>query len=1229
MGRDWEIFWNDDNEEERESDLTLDLKDAAEDGTGTSSVGASDIDEIQESASTIKSDKSDNNNKLHSDPMEDASTIKTKSDTDKIGKTHTSTKNELNDSSQGNSSRSDEVMKTEETENTPPLPGEVGAEAGQAMTDQEDKVEHEDGWYLGHIEEFIGDDDDGNALFKIRFVGDENTCEMSLRQEDVRPCSQRWIIRSLALLQLIDVQKIDALPQARNLPRDVEKLSSIRARFENASLSVLTKAFVQENQSSAAVSLSSFFNEERIKAVRKLACLVEEQIYLRSMLGSVEEDELGAYEYDTGCEAQPPPPSEAYINHLVKSLTEVKEACAWIEQAYRLMARVYGDSTEGDDRVTRQTLLQVGLGQGKAQIELLSQMDFLTCPSGKKRKRATKSHSSPEKTASQRLQNRNKRQRMEALYQNGQPSMSGTHSTLQSPALEMEPQDLWVSTDVVAQYLRRVLPENLPWYFRAVVDMFMTVDTLLVERFRTWESSAEVYLCRQEKTRVSTCVEATDPIDVGSTVPDTLEDKEDRQFVSYQNILALVEAAETDPILSHFDFSALLPDLRQKLLDIVDFEVRTLREIGRVFDEVGHVEADSDPILSTLRGQLEIANDPKSKVGNIHPLGGPSTDLTREMIENAIVYRMWYLDMLYVESTRERVDFVESVVNRLTRLPPLQSSVVRSPNECTFDLNLTLDAIAPRVHALSRRPLDQFVLFNRYKTALTDRQGTPENHKWLETQFDLENALRDLIQASVLSIPEEMILCRKDIINWLCSAENVLSNERPSFEEVHRVYNDLENLLRGQSPTRSKVVKDLRPSAYVDSEVRSFVLADLESFNDRYQAKVKRLFLVGKAWKSRYEIIRANLLSHGNRDLSGVEAVAKNHSMVDLKRIDALITEYNTIPVLMEMEYRTLKAVHNSATQWSEMVKQKLESDVSFDDALAFVDHVNAEDFRPKGIILYPTRQNLNSLSELLRWHKQIRVWIGERSLNPRPYRLIAEGAEIIEAFASTRKGDGWYQPLTVDTFDMLSNKLSSQKIKRCLSVQKLQSNPLVTSLLRRLFDRKEETRLNFPLGHLLFFVWELKVENLLDRVKHSAKGCVALEELVFLDQAIPIFDDVIVEKIDSCAPESPRKALHLHVECYQQKLELISNAFSKSKSLQRDCVRNPDEARAHLSVLKETQSFFKGNQLAVDRDLESQLEREIKLFSWMVSPKLDCTCTLSFPKDHSTQLLYTLDTGS
>lgn len=1225
VGRDWEIFWNEDeendevsNQEAKETSSTAN-DDKEKNAASTSQSAAATATENNNDKDTGKlpEKQRDVNERASSKvPAATPDTVMQDADPASQGGVEPSRDSSPPPSDDATTTN---AMETEETESK--ASGNVHndahaeSEADEEMSDaegedddEESKVVHEDGWYLGYIEAFVGEDDAGIAIFRIRFVGDEETCEMPLRQEHVRPCGQRWIIRSLALLQLADPQTVETLPPDTQLPRDAEALSSIRQRFDSVSLPALARACQQAEDSPAEMASLFLFSLERMQGIQKLSCLVEEQIHLRSMLGPVDEDDSETYAYDTGCDTTPSPPSEAYINHLLQSLKDVKDACAWVGRAYRLLTRVYGvdgadNEEENDDRITRETLLDLGLGQGQKQIEILSQLDLLNCSNRKKRKRITKSPSSSEKPASRRLQNRNKRQRIEALYQNSQTSTPVAHGASQQPsALELQPQDLWVSTDVVTQYLRRVLPEDLPWYFSAVADMLRVVDAQLIEKFRSWEQNAEIYLGRRRIEPESSSAEAVVPADAHPNVSDTDENDEEPSYVSYQNILSAVEAAENDSVLSRFDFVSLVADLRRKLLDIDDFEVRTLREICHVLEDVGHVKADTDPLLATLRSQLEIANDPKSKVGNIHPLGRPSTDLTRDMIENAIVYRNWYLDLLYAESTRERVDFVESVVNRSTRLPPLQSSVVRSPSECTFDLSLTLDAIAPRVHTLSRRPLDKFVIFNRYKSALIDRQGAACNHKWLEAKLDLEKALAELSQASVLSIPEEMIFCRKDIINWLRNTEEMWTSDRPPFEMVQDVYNDLDTICRGQSLTRTKVVKDLRQNSQVDSEIRKFVLADLEPFKDRYVTEVRRLFSLGHSWKTRYDGIAAGLLAHGNSEVRAVESGTKNASMIDLKRIEDLIAEYKRLPVSLDTEYKILKGVHGSATQWTETVQQKLGSDISLDDALVVVDNVNAEDVRPRGVILHPTRQNLNCLSDLLRWHQQVRAFLGEGSLNPRPYHLIAEGVEIIEAFSATRKGDGWYQPKSLDVFEMLSSKFSSQKPKRLLSIQKLQSNPLVASLLSRLLGQDEEERLNFPLGHLLFFVWELQVESLLQRVVSSVKGSFTVDELVSVDQAIPCFDKAMLENIDRRASDSPRQSLHRLAASYQGKIESARNAFSKSKSLQRDCIRNPEDARSHFSLLKEIQTFFKGNQLAVDRDLEAQLDREVKLFSWMVS---------------------------
>ena len=1187
VGRDWEIFWNDEEEEEEEERPEHHSNNQKQSAQETMLVEPRDADRPEGSRDV------ESNNSVPGDVRVSESEHVTPEGS-------TSKKKEKR---RGNQSASTGPMETEETSSATQQQQDETSDA--EMSDSSDEeAEYEEGWYMGHIQEYLGNDDQGMATFRIRFVGDEENYEMPLRPEHVRPCNQRWIIRSLALLRATNLEAaLDNLPPDTSLPRDTQALSSIRAQYADVSFPTLVFPKEQEPIASLEGELCPTFGLERLQRVLRGRCLLEEQIYLRSKLGPVEEGEADSYAYDTGCDPQPAPPSEAYINHLTQSMKQVLDATAWVKDAYELLSKVYGDEhLDPSDRITRDMLMKIGLEKAQEHVRVLSTMDVCSCPNKRKRKAPVKSPVA-DKLTSRRLQNRNKRQRIKALFKDDEPTASSQHASLPSAELDLQPQDLWGSTDLVMQYLRRMLPDPPPWYFDVVADMMRILVVRLIEKYRNWEQNAKVILGQRASELDDGTSESTELLEVAPPVDEDDEGEKEENFVSYQAILSAIESTQRDLVLSRFDFSHYVPDLRQKLIEIENFEIRCWREIGRVLEDVGSLSPESDPLLTELRRQLKIANDPASSVGNIHPLGRPSTDLTREVIENAVVYRLWFLDLLYAESTRERADFLENVVGRLSRLPPFQSPVVKSPSESAVDLSLTLDAIAPRAQALSKRVLDNVVISNRYKTTLNDRQGATGNYEWLKAKVDLDQAFIDLGKASVLSVTEEMALCRKDVIHWLSEAEKIVSKEAPSFLEVETMYKSLDSLQNGECCSRLKAVRNLRPNSQVDGEIKRFILADLEPFKDRYVIEIQRLFSMGNAWKGRYDSIAAGLRAHGNKHVDGPATIMKGAAMIDFKRVEDLLEEYKTLPVTLEKEFNKLRAVHHEASEWVAMVHRSLLSDdsIPFDEALAFTDNANAENVRPRGVIVQPTRQVLSTLSDFLRWNQQVRFQIAEAGLDMRPYDLMSDGIEILEAYSLLKRDDGWYSIAAEEITALLMEKASIPKSRRNLSVQKLQSNPLTESFLQRMLGQIEETRGNFPLGHLVFFAWELKAESLLGDIASSPKGSHSVDELCNLLRQLPVFKENLIEDLTKAETMTPYQSLRDLVVSYQEKEEAIRATNAKSKAVQRECIRKPEDVRTHYAGLKDIHNFVKGSNLSIDRDLEIRLEREMKLFSWMV----------------------------
>ena len=191
----------------------------------------------------------------------------------------------------------------------------------------------------------------------------------------------------------------------------------------------------------------------------------------------------------------------------------------------------------------------------------------------------------------------------------------------------------------------------------------------------------------------------------------TAKEKSKSRFVTYEDVEAVVEAARLDRVLRHFALSELVVRLEQKLAGVLSFNIKMWRCIDAVLDDpVSPAPSkDKDEILKVLLSCRSLAQSKDSTVWNVDPIGRSSSSLNREVIENAVIYRDWFLDLIRAESVRERVAFVDSVVSRMTKLPYLSSSAGSSHKGKS--ITAKLKNISPRMQALSAEFIDHISLF--------------------------------------------------------------------------------------------------------------------------------------------------------------------------------------------------------------------------------------------------------------------------------------------------------------------------------------------------------------------------------------------------------------------------------------------------------------------------------------------------------------------------------------
>lgn len=154
IGRDWEIFWADDDNEEHEQTLreVSSVSPTKLDDRGSDSDGPRETTESQQEASTA-------------------------------GAATTLIESQLGVPPNSNPNASQSSLREKDS-------------SGEDESD----IEHEPDWYEGRVESF----DPASGKFQVRFVGDEAIYNMKLDCKTIRPSVSAWVQRTVAILEVKD-----------------------------------------------------------------------------------------------------------------------------------------------------------------------------------------------------------------------------------------------------------------------------------------------------------------------------------------------------------------------------------------------------------------------------------------------------------------------------------------------------------------------------------------------------------------------------------------------------------------------------------------------------------------------------------------------------------------------------------------------------------------------------------------------------------------------------------------------------------------------------------------------------------------------------------------------------------------------------------------------------------------------------------------------------------------
>eukprot|EP00548_Thalassiothrix_antarctica_P011400 CAMPEP_0194157588 /NCGR_PEP_ID=MMETSP0152-20130528/72578_1 /TAXON_ID=1049557 /ORGANISM="Thalassiothrix antarctica, Strain L6-D1" /LENGTH=330 /DNA_ID=CAMNT_0038866095 /DNA_START=333 /DNA_END=1323 /DNA_ORIENTATION=- len=328
--------------------------------------------------------------------------------------------------------------------------------------------------------------------------------------------------------------------------------------------------------------------------------------------------------------------------------------------------------------------------------------------------------------------------------------------------------------------------------------------------------------------------------------------EEEEALFSYDDIKRALDQACPHEVLMKFDLSHWSSPLDLKLQKNEEFEIEAWNALSRTVDEVDEPSRNSDPVLTKLYELRDKIDAPGSLLANVSPLAKSiPSDMTKEVIENACQTREWIIDFVQIERRRERVSFVEDVIRRAFQLPLMPCL----PNDTTDETSLPtkIGEIVSRVHDLDSILSSHIHIIPQYQEYLTQSADAYTDSKDLRSVDGINEALDVLASIPLLSLVEEKLAIRKDLLLWGKEVTIMLddSNKFSSFDLLEKYCTTFNCILGGSSTYRSELTKELTRNEVIEEEICRFIHEDMNSMYNDIGPKVTKIYSEATAWKKR------------------------------------------------------------------------------------------------------------------------------------------------------------------------------------------------------------------------------------------------------------------------------------------------------------------------------------------------------------------------------------------
>ena len=504
----------------------------------------------------------------------------------------------------------------------------------------------------------------------------------------------------------------------------------------------------------------------------------------------------------------------------------------------------------------------------------------------------------------------------------------------------------------------------------------------------------------------------------------------------------------------------------------------------------------------------------------------------------------------------------------------------------------------------------------------------------MRSKDGVASALAELIRLPILSVVEEKLLVRQELIEWKVEAERLMtmvaapsalanttidnsnSSKKLPFVQIKNLHRELLSVLDLTSNRRAKVCENLRHSPFIEEEVRTFVVADEKVICPKAGVWVRDQFQRGSQWIAKYRSITSTLIPSQGFTL-------------DVKIISSLLQEYDDAQfnISFSNEYSHLQSLQQSMTAWTSATHQ-----IVLSNTLTLQERcdqlLSATRKRPNGATK-PTDPVIHLWLQVYTWrislsckHHEIgtmtegldekKMW---RLICLQLAPLIIEGQDFLiaaekEHWVSHRPFLAILREKTLNALSSIDNSADSNTHQPIRKTEILESALIYgKAVLDCIVDLEADRRLGSSLliARQLFFV--MMVRQFFEWLQHGLNFVGNLDDAKALLCLCPheFVKDEVAAVTRTLFTETKVQLQQLTHDAEQLESQ-SSIALTQCTALLQTENCYLHELQESLLALSEVKLNFNSNQntlaakLLTEKDLGKKLDEKIKGLTWLVS---------------------------